>query len=160
MVYEMWICDPLKLANAKAQHLMQPIWWHHCTSSMAICASKISSCKWFSIWKWTGGQTLVLRTPILATIKMLAMVRLTSHKVPNQIALKSPMVVQPSRCLLAPPLSSCRYPLSLVKQRSIHPDLDWLVTSAGEHTFLLLGWIPFFLGLDSHSIYCGFACSD
>ena len=83
-----------------------------------------------------------------------------AHRHPNQIALKSPMVVQPSRCLLVPPLSSCRYPLSLVKQRSIHPDLDWLVTSAGEHTFLLLGRIPFFLGLDSHSIYCGFACSD
>ncbi|OQU82222.1 hypothetical protein SORBI_3006G195750 [Sorghum bicolor] len=70
------------------------------------------------------------------------------------------MVVKPSRCLLAPPLSSCRFSFNLVKQRSIHPETLIGCFLLLVRTFFLLGWILFFLVLSSHSIYCGFACSD
>jgi len=57
---------------------MQPIWWRHCISSMVICAANISACKLFPFGnELVDKYTVVLHTPILVTIKMLAMVRLT-----------------------------------------------------------------------------------
>lgn len=119
---------------------MQPIWWHHCTSSMVIYAAKISACKWFPFGnELVDKYTLVLHTPILATIKTLAMVRFTGIQTnsPQEFygGAAKQMSAGPSPVFL--PLL-----LILVKQRSIHPEtlIGW---------FLLLVSTPFFAWMDS-----------